>query len=70
MIQSILDNDLYKFTMQQAVHILYPRVQAEYTLIGTSNVHLAQKFNIPLAPWPMNGSCSTGLLQDIKRPTI
>jgi nicotinate phosphoribosyltransferase len=30
MIQSILDNDLYKFTMQQAVHFLYPRVQAEY----------------------------------------
>ncbi|MBU0973283.1 MAG: nicotinate phosphoribosyltransferase [Proteobacteria bacterium] len=30
MIQSILDNDLYKFTMQQAVHMLYPRAQAEY----------------------------------------
>ncbi len=30
MIQSILDNDLYKFTMQQAVHFLYPGVQAEY----------------------------------------
>ncbi len=30
MIQSILDNDLYKFTMQQAVQILYPRAQAEY----------------------------------------
>ncbi len=30
MIQSILDNDLYKFTMQQAVHMLYPRAMAEY----------------------------------------
>ena len=30
MIQSILDNDLYKFTMQQAVHMLYPRAQARY----------------------------------------
>jgi nicotinate phosphoribosyltransferase len=31
MIQSILDNDLYKFTMQQAVLIHYPLAQAEYT---------------------------------------
>lgn len=30
MIQSFLDNDLYKFTMQQAVHMLYPRTQVEY----------------------------------------
>ncbi len=30
MIQSILDNDLYKFTMQQAVHRLYPHAMAEY----------------------------------------
>jgi nicotinate phosphoribosyltransferase len=30
MIQSILDNDLYKFTMQQAVHSLYPRACAKY----------------------------------------
>lgn len=30
MIQSILDNDLYKFTMQQAAHILYPHADAEY----------------------------------------
>ena len=32
MIQSILDNDLYKFTMQQAVRRLYPGAQAEYEL--------------------------------------
>ena len=30
MILSILDNDLYKFTMQQAALMLYPRAQAEY----------------------------------------
>ncbi len=30
MILSILDNDLYKFTMQQAVCIRYPQAQAEY----------------------------------------
>ena len=30
MILSMLDNDLYKFTMQQAVHMLYPRAEAEY----------------------------------------
>jgi len=34
MIQSILDNDLYKFSMQQAVHMLYPRVQAQYEFIN------------------------------------
>jgi len=34
MIQSILDNDLYKFTMQQAVHMLYPRAQARYEFIN------------------------------------
>ena len=34
MIQSILDNDLYKFTMQQAVHMLYPRAEVEYVFIN------------------------------------
>ncbi|MBT3388274.1 MAG: nicotinate phosphoribosyltransferase [Desulfobacula sp.] len=34
MIQSIIDNDLYKFTMQQAVHMLYPRSKAEYVFIN------------------------------------
>ncbi len=37
MIQSILDNDLYKFTMQQAVHMLYPRAEAEYIFIDRGN---------------------------------
>ncbi len=34
MIQSILDNDLYKFTMQQAVYLLYPTVEVQYELIN------------------------------------
>lgn len=33
-IQSILDNDLYKFSMQQAVHMLYPRAEAQYEFIN------------------------------------
>ena len=34
MIQSILDTDLYKLTMQQAVHQLYPRAEAQYRFIN------------------------------------
>jgi nicotinate phosphoribosyltransferase len=34
MIESILDNDLYKLTMQQAVHALYPRAEVEYVFIN------------------------------------
>ena len=34
MILSILDNDLYKFTMQQAVHMFYPRARARYEFIN------------------------------------
>ena len=34
MIKSILDNDLYKFSMQQAVHMLYPRAEVEYEFIN------------------------------------
>ncbi len=37
MIESILDNDLYKFTMQQAVHMLYPRVEVEYVFINRAH---------------------------------
>ena len=44
MIQSILDNDLYKFTMQQAVHMLYPRVDAQYDFINRSNTPFPQGF--------------------------
>jgi nicotinate phosphoribosyltransferase len=34
MLHSILDTDLYKLTMQQAVHRLYPWMQVEYTFIN------------------------------------
>ena len=44
MIQSILDNDLYKFTMQQAVHMLYPRVDVEYIFINRSNTPFPDGF--------------------------
>ena len=32
MIETILDNDLYKFTMQQAVYRLYPKARVRYKL--------------------------------------
>ncbi len=44
MIQSILDNDLYKFTMQQAVHMLYPRAEAAYTFINRSQTPFPDGF--------------------------
>jgi len=44
MIESILDNDLYKFTMQQAVHMLYPRVDVEYEFINRSNTAFPKGF--------------------------
>ncbi len=44
MIQSILDNDLYKFTMQQAVHMLYPRVDVEYVFINRSETPFPKNF--------------------------
>ncbi|MFH1154848.1 MAG: nicotinate phosphoribosyltransferase [Pseudomonadota bacterium] len=44
MIQSILDNDLYKFTMQQAVHMLYPRAHAEYVFINRSDTRFPRGF--------------------------
>jgi nicotinate phosphoribosyltransferase len=44
MIQSILDNDLYKFTMQQAVHKLYPRAHAEYVFINRAKTRFPEGF--------------------------
>ena len=44
MIKSILDNDLYKFTMQQAVHMLYPRVDVEYIFINRAHSAFPQGF--------------------------
>lgn len=45
MIQSILDNDLYKFTMQQAVHMLYPRTEAKYTFINRGGMAFPDGFD-------------------------
>ena len=44
MINSILDNDLYKFTMQQAVHRLYPWAEAEYRFINRSGTTFSPWF--------------------------
>lgn len=45
MIQSVLDNDLYKFTMQQAVHSLYPRAEARYELINRGGTPFPSDFS-------------------------
>jgi len=37
MINSILDTDLYKLTMQEAVCRLYPHAQVEYSFINRNN---------------------------------
>ena len=44
-IQSILDNDLYKFTMQQAVCVKYPKDYVTYKFINRSNVKFPQDFD-------------------------
>jgi nicotinate phosphoribosyltransferase len=48
MIHSILDNDLYKFTMQQAVHALYPRAEVQYEFINRGEVEFPEKFHLRL----------------------
>jgi len=45
MISSILDNDLYKFTMQQAVHSLYPRAEVKYGFINRGDTHFPDDFS-------------------------
>jgi len=45
MIHSILDNDLYKFTMQQAVHTLYPRAEAQYEFINRGETKFPDNFH-------------------------
>ncbi len=45
MIQSILDNDLYKFSMQQAVHMLYPRAQVKYAFINRGETPFPKGFD-------------------------
>jgi len=48
MIQSILDNDLYKFTMQQAVHMLYPRAQAQYEFFNRGKTPFPEGFALKI----------------------
>ena len=48
MIKSILDNDLYKFTMQYAVMTLFPRAKAKYEFINRANTVFPADFTIEL----------------------
>ncbi len=45
MIESMLDNDLYKFTMQQAVHSLYPWAEAKYVFINRGGTQFPEGFD-------------------------
>ena len=44
MINGILDNDLYKFTMQQAVFMLYSEVEVEYSFINRGKTKFPEGF--------------------------
>lgn len=44
MIKSLLDSDLYKFTMQQAVCQLYPRAEAKYSFINRGDTEFPPGF--------------------------
>ncbi len=44
MIKSILDNDLYKFTMQLAVLELFPKAEAEYRFINRGHQRFSTEF--------------------------
>ncbi|WP_020587433.1 nicotinate phosphoribosyltransferase [Desulfobacter curvatus] len=44
MIETILDNDLYKFTMQQAVHRLYPKARVGYELTNRGKTPFPEGF--------------------------
>lgn len=48
MIRSVLDNDLYKLTMQQAVHALYPRAEARYVFANRAGTHFPDGFSSQL----------------------
>ncbi len=43
-LKSILDNDLYKFTMQHAVINLFPRAKAQYTFVNRDNREFPEGF--------------------------
>ena len=44
MLKSILDNDLYKFTMQNAVCKLYPRAEVQYMFTDRNNIYYPRGF--------------------------
>ena len=44
MIETILDNDLYKFTMQQAVYQLYPKARVRYELTNRGQTPFPEGF--------------------------
>lgn len=44
MIKSILDNDLYKFTMQMAVLELFPKAEAEYRFTNRGSQRFSREF--------------------------
>ncbi|RPJ79549.1 MAG: nicotinate phosphoribosyltransferase, partial [Alphaproteobacteria bacterium] len=44
MIKSILDNDLYKFTMQLAVLELFPKAEAEYRFTNRGHQRFSTEF--------------------------
>ncbi|WP_035235233.1 nicotinate phosphoribosyltransferase [Desulfobacter vibrioformis] len=46
MIETILDNDLYKFTMQQAVCRLYPKARVRYELTNRSHTPFPAGFDV------------------------
>ncbi|GAA4320216.1 nicotinate phosphoribosyltransferase [Compostibacter hankyongensis] len=47
-IQSLLDNDFYKFTMQHAVVKLFPRAKAHYRFINRGNHRFPDHFSVVL----------------------
>jgi len=65
MIQSILDNDLYKFSMQQAVHQLYPRAQVRYSFFNRGKTKFPKGF-IPLVREQINKMATLSLSREQK----
>lgn len=48
MINSILDNDLYKFTMQNAIVTLFPRAKVKYQFINRGGIKFPDGFGVAL----------------------
>ena len=47
-IKSLLDTDLYKFTMQQVVHFFYPKIKVKYKFIDRNNTAYPDGFAVEL----------------------